>query len=426
MNKKTYLLIGFIVLRYLMTNSVFAQDPLEFDGNIILKNNARIEFKNNADQLDGTQIARYSGNAMRFRYSSNSLIFDALSNHPVLLRDMSDTTKIQLHPFGYSYFNGGNIGIGTSVPTQLLHVQGKALFADGSDEAILINPDGTNHHGIVSSDFKLAFIADKTNSVTSDKKIIFGAGGESPGESTFSNYMVIDQGKVGIGITTPQERLHVLGAGYIHNSVGSIKIDAVTTHQQNGYIRSSLLSSRDGDLRWNDETLMWEIGNGTSNDFAGIIHRSHGEIGFFSGKSGSFTTPLTNAGFRSNFQHMTITGNGLVGIGTTVPDSKLTVKGVIHAEEVKIDLTVPGPDYVFNEDYALVSLEETKAFIGENKHLPGIPSSDEMQQNGVNLLEMNMKLLEKVEELTLHLIETSEINLQQQKEIDYLKSRIDE
>jgi hypothetical protein len=100
---------------------------------------------------------------------------------------------------------------------------------------------------------------------------------------------------------------------------------------------------------------------------------------------------------------------GNVGIGTTAPDAKLTVKGgIIHAEEVKLDLNVPGPDYVFEESYPILSLEDTKAYVEQNKHLPGIPSSDDMQQNGVNLLEMNMKLLEKVEELTLHLIEQNE------------------
>ncbi len=112
---------------------------------------------------------------------------------------------------------------------------------------------------------------------------------------------------------------------------------------------------------------------------------------------------------------MSINATQNVGIGTTTPDAKLTVKGTIHAEEVKVDLNVPGPDYVFEADYPLQTLEETRAYIEKNKHLPGIPSSAEMQQNGVNLLEMNMKLLEKVEELTLHLIEMKE-EIQQLKQ----------
>ncbi|CAD5265017.1 MULTISPECIES: hypothetical protein [unclassified Imperialibacter] len=109
---------------------------------------------------------------------------------------------------------------------------------------------------------------------------------------------------------------------------------------------------------------------------------------------------------------------GKVGVGTTAPEPKLTVDGTVSAEEVKVDLNVPGPDYVFEADYPLPSLEDTKAYIEQNKHLPGIPSSDKMQQNGVNLLEMNMKLLEKVEELTLHLID-------QNKQLAAQKARMD-
>ncbi len=106
--------------------------------------------------------------------------------------------------------------------------------------------------------------------------------------------------------------------------------------------------------------------------------------------------------------------NGNVGIGTTSPDMKLTVKGNIHAEEVKIDLNVPAPDYVFKEDYDLRSIEELENFIKENSHLPEIPSAKEFERNGIMQAEMDMNLLKKIEELTLYTI-------QQQKEIESLK-----
>lgn len=91
-----------------------------------------------------------------------------------------------------------------------------------------------------------------------------------------------------------------------------------------------------------------------------------------------------------------------------IPDAKLTVKGKVHAEEVKVDLSVPGPDYVFNEDYELRSLEEIREYIEENGHLPNIPSAAEMEENGVQLGLMNMKLLEKIEELVLYTLHQEE------------------
>lgn len=117
-----------------------------------------------------------------------------------------------------------------------------------------------------------------------------------------------------------------------------------------------------------------------------------------------------------------------VGIGTNNPDAKLTVNGDIHAKEVKIDLAI-APDYVFEKyydgystlksDYKMPTLQEVEAFTKENKHLPEVPSAQEIKENGLKLGEMNAILLQKVEELTLYLIE-------QNKEIEKLKTKVDE
>ncbi len=125
-----------------------------------------------------------------------------------------------------------------------------------------------------------------------------------------------------------------------------------------------------------------------------------------------------------NWEAFTInTETGNVGIGTTIPDDRLTVKGRIHAEEVKVDLSVPGPDYVFKEGYDLKSLEEVQEHIQEHGHLPNIPSAKEMEEKGVELGIMNMKLLEKIEELTLYVIELKKENERQQIEIQSIKSK---
>jgi len=105
-----------------------------------------------------------------------------------------------------------------------------------------------------------------------------------------------------------------------------------------------------------------------------------------------------------------------VGIGTTTPSTKLEVNGTITSTEIKVEASNP-PDYVFAPDYQLRSLQETEAYIQLNSHLPEIPSATEMEANGIELGEMNMLLLKKIEELTLHLIK-------QQKEIDNLKTQI--
>ena len=98
-------------------------------------------------------------------------------------------------------------------------------------------------------------------------------------------------------------------------------------------------------------------------------------------------------------------GGGNVGIGTTNPDQKLTVKGKIHAEEVIVDLNVPVADYVFHPTYKLMPLPEVEQFVTANSHLPEIPSAAEITKNGLSMGEMQNKLLQKVEELTLYAIQ---------------------
>jgi hypothetical protein len=94
---------------------------------------------------------------------------------------------------------------------------------------------------------------------------------------------------------------------------------------------------------------------------------------------------------------------GNVGIGTINPTEMLTVAGKIGAREIKVS-TNTGADFVFEPSYKLPDLGELEKFVKTNKHLPEIPTAKEMVENGVNLGELNVKLLQKVEELTLHLI----------------------
>lgn len=92
----------------------------------------------------------------------------------------------------------------------------------------------------------------------------------------------------------------------------------------------------------------------------------------------------------------------------TNPSYKLDVNGKIRANEIVVNTT--GADYVFEDNYKLKALDEVESFIEENNHLPGIPSAVEMQAEGMSVGELNTKLLEKVEELTLYMIELKKEN----------------
>ena len=121
---------------------------------------------------------------------------------------------------------------------------------------------------------------------------------------------------------------------------------------------------------------------------------------------------------------LTVRGDGNVGIGTTTPDSKLAVNGKIHTKEVKVDL-IGWYDFVFEKDYNLPTIEEVEKHIKEKGHLKNIPSAKEVLENGIHLGEMNGKLLQKIEELTLYTIQQEKKIKEQEKELKKLQGLSD-
>jgi len=102
--------------------------------------------------------------------------------------------------------------------------------------------------------------------------------------------------------------------------------------------------------------------------------------------------------------YLYIADGGKVGIGTESPDQLLSVNGTIHAREVIVDNN-GWSDYVFDKNYRLAPLKEVEKEIHDQKHLPGIPSASDVAKNGVSLGDMQAKLLATVEEMTLRLID---------------------
>ena len=202
------------------------------------------------------------------------------------------------------------------------------------------------------------------------------------GEADFSD-------NVGVGTNSPEDRLHVDGGDIrIVNSIPSLDLYSAS-------------SSKDVDIAYIDPTLRFRNLN-----------------------------PSGNIDFVTNLlPRLRIHSTGDVTIGTTFPATgyRLSVDGKIISEELKVQMSHSWPDYVFEDSYDLMSLPSVKRFISEHKHLPGLPSANTVEEeDGIELGEMNRLLVEKVEELTLHMIRLHEEVEQMKEEIRELKNSKDE
>jgi len=108
-----------------------------------------------------------------------------------------------------------------------------------------------------------------------------------------------------------------------------------------------------------------------------------------------------------------------VRIGTTYAPAGflVAIKGKVIAEEIHVKLSTKWPDYVFSSDYKLMTMSELSNYISRHKHLPGIPAAKEVENSSLDLGTMNAKLLEKIEELTLYMIEQDKIIKEQSKKL---------
>ena len=229
------------------------------------------------------------------------------------------------------------------------------------------------------------------------------------------------------------------GFGF-HNYDEGVSVDGINAYISSffgidfftqGKSRMRINNNGNVGIKTNDPKHSLQIGNGTTNEslvLAGSETSSNLYIGFQEGLTHKYVRMHYNAA--NNLLKITsdmgdiiffnrVTQN--IGIGTNTLNNpngyKLAVNGKIGAKEIIVENTsATWPDYVFEKDYPLASLEEVEHFVQSNKHLPEVPSAMEVKEAGLNIGDMNAILLKKIEELTLYLIEQNKkINLLQEE-----------
>lgn len=151
-----------------------------------------------------------------------------------------------------------------------------------------------------------------------------------------------------------------------------------------------------------------------------------GEMGFVYGGSATAGGDVTFYRYNGTTwtEKMSLDQDGTlrinIGRSASCGGCKLAVNGVVKATEVNVAAVSNWPDYVFSEGYQLRSIEEVESFVEENGHLPGMPSAASVSKTGVSLGDMNAKLLEKIEELTLYMIDLKKENKKLQLQISNL------
>lgn len=278
--------------------------------------------------------------------------------------------------------NGGKVGIGTGVtaPQAMLQINAEGnpantednvnngLSIKGTDQSLYMGVNSASHVSYIQS----------IDYATACAPLLLNARG----------------GNVGIGTMAPSQALNVVGKVAIAPS-GTISDEAyngnlmITKPTASGQYINLV---RQGSIPWSIGTVY------NDNTFA---------IGVAVANDAAFTAPF-----------LSINSSGNVGIGTANPQNALDVKGTIRATEVKVESVDKFADFVFEDDYKLPCLDEVKQYIDANGHLPNIPSAQEVKENGMSLVDMQVKLLQKVEELTLY-------SIKQQEQIKVLQAQLE-
>lgn len=287
----------------------------------------------------------------------------------------------------------GRFGLGITDPEASFHVNGSSIFK-GSFSLPNIQPIDPS-----AMDYDLIFRDDtgalRSGSITAFADIIYEPvaciSGPIP-NPTWSNgenkiYSPCPQVLVGVNTTNPRVHMDVIGTTYSERVAlgGDPNSFAAERLKITGYSTSS-------------NTNLVSIGNSSSTFFT-----------------------LSNQGYmnlKGQFVLTSLDSKPLIINSSTEKILQLESDGLLRVRRLKIDHD-SWADYVFDENYELMPLSDVKSYIESNHHLPEIPSTQEVKENGLDVGEMNELLLKKIEELTLYVI-------QQQEEIESLKNKMEE
>ncbi len=316
-------------------------------------------------------------------YGNGDPVHYYLGHYPVANSDGLDINwyggiKLQTSAgVGIQLLNNGNVGVGTSNPSSKLTV-----YQDGSP--------GSNQLELRTSHLRNPdryFM----------KNTVFGTGTEDVTFSLRHDGQMFVDGNVGIKTApNPAIAFKVNGRTQVVTDINS---DAFYVGNTGSNIATgaSLVFLRYSQYQPNNPGVLDVAGWPTSSAYELMFSlKSNGKL--FLGTSGNVSCSDCN-------------------------DYRLFVKNGVRAEKVKVDISSANgwADYVFNKNYKLLSLSEVEKHIEEKGHLPNIPSAEEVVRNGVNLGEMDAKLLEKIEELTLYVIQLNKDVKQLKEENKELK-----
>jgi len=360
---------------------------------------------------------------------SNGLImyYSDVSGFTFKQNDFSVNFNLEGYGGGLSIAPDGNIGMGTTRPRQKLHiVDGNILISKTSAKAA---PGGSPNGSIF-------FGATINNNFPNGKWGIEYLDGEdncyglnfwrpwNPGGGGYSNYTLFlaNSDKVGIGTNDPQAKLDVNGSlkALSANITGALSANALNASSamitgnlsvKEGFYNLSLGDASGQNLSYGTSYIgfnatrnngIWSLAGDRSNNGGSVIWGAvDGSILFASiPTTGGINKTLTDTQIKENIKLW------------------LNPNGKLKAKEVEVTLA-NWPDFVFEDSYDLLSLSEIEQYIKQNHRLPNIPSAKEVEENGVNLGDMQGKLLQKVEELTLYIIE-------QEKQMKELEKRLSE